>query len=265
VAGVVLYGWSWSGFALAVVLYYVRMFGISGGYHRYFSHRAYRTSRPFQFALAVLGATAAQKGPLWWASHHRLHHKYSDRPEDPHSAYQRGLFWSHVGWILVKRYVPTGWDRVKDLQRYPELVWLNRFYLVPPVLLAVALALIGGAHALLWGFFVSTVLLWHGTFTVNSLTHKFGRKRYQTGDESRNSLLIALITMGEGWHNNHHYYQRSERQGFYWWEIDGSHYVLKVLSWLRLVWDLQEPSRRVRDDRGVPSAITVAAAPETNG
>jgi stearoyl-CoA desaturase (delta-9 desaturase) len=193
--------------------------------------------------------TSIQNGPLWWASHHRAHHKYSDTAQDLHSAAQRGLFWSHLGWILVSRYKETDWARVPDLARYPELRWLNKYPLIPALVLAVILVLVGGMWALVWGFFVSTTLLWHGTWVVNSLAHKIGRQRYPTGDHSRNSFLVALITLGEGWHNNHHHYQRSERQGFFWWELDITHYLLKVLSWTGLVWDLHEPPAHVRDPR----------------
>jgi stearoyl-CoA desaturase (Delta-9 desaturase) len=243
------FGWSWSGFALALAMYFVRMFGITAGFHRYFAHRSFKTSRAFQFALAVLGTTSVENGVLWWAAHHRAHHKYSDTPADIHSAAQRGFFWSHMGWILVARYKDTDMSRVQDLARYPELRWLDRHALVPGVALAVILALTAGFWGLLWGFFVSTALLWHGTFAVNSLAHKIGRRRYATGDESRNSLFIALFTLGEGWHNNHHHYQRSERQGFYWWELDVTHYLLCALSWIGVVWDLHAPPAHVREQR----------------
>jgi stearoyl-CoA desaturase (delta-9 desaturase) len=226
------------------------MFGLTAGFHRYFSHRSFKTSRPFQFALALLGTLAVQKGPLWWAAHHRAHHKYSDTPLDVHSVRQRGFWWAHVKWVLVRRYEETDWARIKDLAPYPELRWLNTYFLVPPIALAVVLTLTGGMWAFVWGFLVSTTLLWHGTFCVNSLAHVFGRRRYQTTDDSRNSFLIALFTLGEGWHNNHHHYQRSERQGFYWWELDISHMVLKALSWVGLVWELHEPPAHVRDPRG---------------
>ena len=247
--GVIWSGWSWTGLGLALGLYAVRMFGLTAGFHRYFAHRSYKTSRAFQFALALLGTTSTQKGVLWWAAHHRAHHKYSDTPRDIHSVRQHGFWWAHVKWILVRTYVETDVDRIKDFARYPELRWLNTYHLVPPVLLAGVLFAVGGWWALLWGFFVSNTLLWHGTFCVNSLAHAFGRRRYQTTDDSRNSLLIALFTLGEGWHNNHHHYQRSERQGFYWWEIDITHYVLHGLSFIGLVKDLHAPPRAVRDAR----------------
>jgi stearoyl-CoA desaturase (delta-9 desaturase) len=247
VAGVLWLGWSWSGLALAVALYYARMFGVTAGYHRYFSHRSFRTSRAMQFALALLATSSVQKGVLWWASHHRTHHKSSDQEGDVHSAQLDGFWWSHVGWILSEKHDRTDMTKVKDLARFPELVWLEKWHLVPPTVLGIALFAAGGWWALVWGLFVSTSLLWHGTFTINSLTHMWGRRRYFTTDDSRNNLVLALVTMGEGWHNNHHYYQRSVRQGFFWWEIDPSYYVLRAMAAVGLVWDLHTPSRAVRD------------------
>jgi stearoyl-CoA desaturase (delta-9 desaturase) len=252
IVGVAWLGFSWRGLALALGLYAVRMIAVTSGYHRYFSHRSYKTSRAFQFVLAVLGATCAQKGPLWWAAHHRAHHKYSDTPRDIHSVRQNGFWWAHVKWILVGRFEPTEWDRIKDFASYPELRWLNTYHLVPPALLALVLGLTLGAWGVVWGFLVSTTLLWHGTFLVNSLSHVWGTRPYKTSDDSRNNFLIALFTMGEGWHNNHHHYQRSERQGFLWWQIDISHMVLKVLSFVGLVWDLHEPPQHVLEDVDAP-------------
>ncbi len=248
VAGIVYSGWSWAGFGLAVALYYGRMFFVTAGYHRYFAHRTFKTSRAFQFILALGGATATQKGALWWAAHHRRHHKYSDRPEDVHSVKQRGFWWGHQTWILVNRHAETEWHRIKDLSIYPELRFLNRFPYLIDVAFPVALYFIGGWHALLWGFFVSTTMLWHGTFTINSLAHLWGRKRYVTGDESRNNGILALITMGEGWHNNHHYYQRSTSQGFYWWEIDITYYLLRGLALVGVVRDIHRVPEHVRED-----------------
>jgi stearoyl-CoA desaturase (delta-9 desaturase) len=237
---------TWGWVALAVALYYARMFGITAGYHRYFSHRAYRTSRAFQFALAWLGATASQKGPLWWAAHHRDHHRYSDTEDDIHSPLVGGFWWSHLGWILDKGYEGTSLDRVKDLTRYPELLWLERNWWVPPVTLAAGLFAVWGWGGLLWGYFLSTTVLWHGTFVINSLAHVVGSRRYETGDGSRNSLPLAVLTMGEGWHNNHHFYPGAARQGFFWWEWDPSYYLLRVFSAMGLVWDLRSPPPRVK-------------------
>jgi len=231
---------------LCVVLYYGRMFFITAGYHRYFAHRSYRLNRFWQFVMAFGGTTAAQKGPLWWAAHHRDHHRFSDSAQDIHSPTQKGFFWSHVGWILCDKYAATDYDRIRDFSKYPELVFLNKRDWIGPWALGIACFLIGGWSGLLIGFFLSTVLLWHATFTVNSLAHVMGRRRYATEDTSRNSALIAVLTMGEGWHNNHHYYQASARQGFFWWEFDPSYYVLKVGSWLGVVKHLRTPPERVR-------------------
>ncbi|HEY5373961.1 MAG TPA: acyl-CoA desaturase [Polyangiaceae bacterium] len=258
VVGIFWLGWSWKGALLAALLYYVRMFGVTGAYHRYFSHRTYRTSRAFQFLLAVLAMTSVQKGVLWWASHHRLHHRNSDQPNDVHSVLQDGFWWSHVGWIVSKKDDETDLSKVKDLARFPELRFLDRFHVLVPIAYATTLYLLGGTFALFWGFFVSTTLLWHGTFTINSLTHVFGSQRYVTTDNSRNHLLLALITMGEGWHNNHHYYQRSVKQGFFWWEIDLTYYVLVVLSWFGLVWDLHKPPPHVVNANRIGDAASAA-------
>ncbi len=233
-------------FWLCLGSYYLRMFGVTGGYHRYFSHRAYKTSRPFQFVLAFLAQTSAQKGALWWAAHHRYHHKHSDSPKDLHSPKQDGFWWAQVGWILSPDTTETDMKYIQDFAKYPELRWLNRHFLVPPTLYAVAIYLIWGFPGLFWGFFFSTMLLFHGTFFINSLTHVFGKVRYRSGDESKNSLILALITCGEGWHNNHHYYQATANQGWFWWEVDFSYYTLKLLSLFGIVWDLRMPPAHIK-------------------
>lgn len=237
--------------------YFARMFGITAGFHRYFSHKTYKTSRGFQFFMAFLGGTSAQKGALWWAAHHRHHHKYSDEPEDIHSPTLRGFWWSHTGWILCAKYEPTQENLIPDLMKFPELRFLNKYHLVAPTILGTAIFFLGGWNVFLWGFLVSNVLLWHGTFTINSLSHVFGNRRFNTTDTSRNNLLLALITMGEGWHNNHHHYMSSTRQGFYWWEIDVSYYLLRVCSALGLVWDIRGvPSDVLKQSMEVPVAIS---------
>ncbi|HEV8324773.1 MAG TPA: acyl-CoA desaturase [Myxococcota bacterium] len=244
ILGAIWSGVTWQAVACGAVLFWGRMFAITAGYHRYFAHRTYKTSRPFQFVLAFLSMTSSQKGVLWWAAHHRDHHKYSDGPKDVHSPVQRGFWYSHFGW-LYDNTADTKWDRIRDMARYPELRWLNKHWLVPPVMTGVATFLLFGWPGLFIGFFASTVLLWHATFTVNSLAHVFGKRHYDTSDDSRNSMLIALLTFGEGWHNNHHHYMLSTRQGFRWWQIDITYYILKGLSWVGLVWDLREPPREV--------------------
>jgi stearoyl-CoA desaturase (delta-9 desaturase) len=235
---------TWKDWVLCAVLYVTRMFFITAGYHRYFSHRSYRMGRIAQFLMAFGATTAAQKGPLWWAGHHRVHHRYTDLDQDPHSP-RDGFWWSHVGWILARSYKQTDTEAIKDFSTFPELRFLDRASWIGPWLLGVACFLIGGWGALLIGFFLSTVLLWHGTFVVNSLAHLVGRRRYATPDTSRNSLAIALITGGEGWHNNHHYLASSVRQGFTWWEIDTTWYVLRLMSALRIVRDLKVPPARL--------------------
>jgi stearoyl-CoA desaturase (delta-9 desaturase) len=221
--------------------YLLQMFGITAGYHRYFAHRSYKTSRVFQFVLACLGCSAFQKGPLWWVAHHRHHHRYSDTPEDPHSPLSHSIWWSHVGWILAPDYTETDWQQVRDLSRYPELRWLNSHHWVPPFVLAGLCFLIGGWSGLVWGYFISTLLSHHATFLVNSLCHLVGRRRYATPDASRNNLFVAVLTLGEGWHNNHHHYQSSAKQGFFWWEIDVSYYAIRLLAYAGLVWDVRTP------------------------
>jgi stearoyl-CoA desaturase (delta-9 desaturase) len=227
---------------LCVVLYAVRMFGVTAGYHRYFSHRSFKTSRVLQFLLAALAQSSAQRGILWWASTHRHHHKHSDTPDDVHSPRQRGFLYSHVDWVFdPKREEQVDYTSIPDLTQYPELRWLDRHPYLPAAVLALGCFLLGGWAALVVGFFWSTVLLYHGTFFINSLAHVHGNQRYVTGDDSRNNWWLAVITLGEGWHNNHHAYQRSTRQGFRWYEFDPTFYVLTAMSWLRLVWDLGTP------------------------
>lgn len=240
VIGVFFVPFSWGLVALCVGMYYLRMFGITAGYHRYFSHRTYKMGRVAQFVMALIGTLSIQKGVLWWAAHHRHHHQYSDKPQDLHSP-KDGFWWSHVGWILADNTKETNWKNIRDLSKYPELRWLDRHYLIPPVLLGVAMYFLGGPAVFFWGFVLSTVLLWHGTFTINSLSHVFGSQRYASNDTSRNNWFLAIVTMGEGWHNNHHAYMASTRQGFFWWEYDFSYYILKALSWIGVVSDLREP------------------------
>ena len=246
-----LTGWSWIAVGTCAFLYFIRMFAITGVYHRYFSHRSYKTSRPMQFVLACMGSAAVQKGPLWWAANHRHHHRHSDTETDVHSPILHGIWWSHVGWITAKKWTDTKYSDIKDFAKFPELMFLNKWDNVVPVCLAVSCFLFGftlnkfwpglgtsGWQMLVWGFFISTTVLYHGTFCINSFCHILGTKRYKTGDDSRNSWLMALITLGEGWHNNHHFYPGAERQGHFWWEFDITHYCLTTLSWTGLIWDL---------------------------
>jgi stearoyl-CoA desaturase (delta-9 desaturase) len=256
-------GVTWQAVAIGVALYWLRMFAIGAGYHRYFSHRSYSTSRVFQFVLAFLAQTTAQKSILWWAAKHRHHHLFSDTEHDVHSPRHTGFLYSHVGWIFAKRHDETNLVKVADFARYPELMFLHRFELLPAVVLAGIAFLIGGWSGLVVGFVWSTVAVYHGTFCINSLAHVRGAKRYVTGDDSRNNWLLALFTMGEGWHNNHHAYQSSARQGFRWWEIDATYYILKGLSYLGVVWDLKTPPEAVlKNEQQLGARVVDRAAAE---
>ncbi len=233
---------SWKVIALAAGGYALRMWAVTAGYHRYFAHRSFKTSRAFQLVLAVLGATSMQNGPIWWASVHRRHHKDSDGPHDLHSPVTRGFWYAHVGWVFdCTTPRPRDEANVRDLLRYPELRWIDSHDWLPLGVYALGCFLIGGASGLVWGFVVSTLAVFHATMLINSLAHVWGSRRYATADHSRNNLLLALLTFGEGWHNNHHHYMSSVRQGFFWWEIDVSYYVLRALAKLRLIWGIREP------------------------
>jgi stearoyl-CoA desaturase (Delta-9 desaturase) len=250
--GVIWVGISWVAVAVAVFLYIVRMFAITAFYHRYFSHKAFRTSRLVQFFFALIGASSVQRGPLWWAAHHRYHHRHADTDLDIHSP-RHGFFRSHMGWFLTKRGFATNFSSIQDLTKFPELRYLDRFDIVVPALLAVSLFGLGyilqatmpslqtsGLQLLVWGFFISTIVLFHATVTINSLAHRWGSRRYATKDDSRNNWFLAMITLGEGWHNNHHHFPGSASQGFRWWELDMSYIALRIMSWFGLVWDLKK-------------------------
>jgi stearoyl-CoA desaturase (delta-9 desaturase) len=254
-------GVTWQAIAICIALYWLRIFAIGAGYHRLFSHRAYSTSRPFQFVLAFLAQSSAQKSVLWWASKHRHHHLHSDTEVDVHSPRHKGFIYSHLGWIFSRKHDLADFEKVADLMRYPELMWLHKYELLPAVLLGAFCFLVAGWSGLVVGFFWSTVLVYHATFCINSLAHVSGSTRYVTGDDSRNNWLLAVFTMGEGWHNNHHAFQSSVRQGFRWWEIDPTYYLLRALSWLGLVWDLRTPPEPVlRNEQRLGVAVINRAA-----
>lgn len=267
-------GWSPIAVGVAVALYFIRMFAITGFYHRYFSHRTFKTSRAMQFAMGVLGNSAAQRGPLWWAAHHRHHHRHSDTENDIHSPHAHGLYESHIGWLTTREAFPTNFDAIPDFAKYPELRFLNRYDVLVPLLLAVSLFGLGmwleaaapglgtnGMQMFVWGFVVSTVVLLHGTCLVNSLAHLVGTRRYETKDKSRNSMFIALVTMGEGWHNNHHKYPGTVRQGFYWWEIDMTYYLLKLMSMVGLIWDMSPLPEAAKSPKASKRAVPMGSAP----
>lgn len=264
-----------SAFALLFCLgfFWLRMFAITAFYHRYFSHRSFKTNRAWQFVFAVLGNMSAQRGPLWWAAHHRHHHQHSDQEQDLHSPIQRGFWWSHIGWFTCDASFNTARDRIGDFYRYPELRFINRFDMLVPAVTGLSIFLLGQALAhfapglgvngyqlFAWGFIVSTVLLFHSTVTINSLAHCWGSRRFNTKDNSRNNWLLALLTLGEGWHNNHHRYPRSAKQGFFWWEIDITYYILKIMSWLGIIHSLSPvPEKIYRECRNSSPAPLLRA------
>lgn len=240
------------------IVYCLHVFALTAGFHRYFSHNSFKTSRIFQFILAFSGTMAAQKDPLWWASHHRLHHAHADTELDPHSARTKGFWWAHIGWIMESKLDKTNFNKINDFKKFPELMWLNKYPSVPPLILIIALFIIGistnpqglniyqsGLQFIVYGFFLSTVAVYHVTFSVNSVAHKFGKKRYSVEDDSVNNWFLAILSGGEGWHNNHHKYAVCARQGFKWWEIDLTYYIIKLLQSLKIVWDVREPPKSI--------------------
>jgi stearoyl-CoA desaturase (Delta-9 desaturase) len=254
-------GITWQAVAICITLYWLRMFGIGAGYHRYFSHRSYSTGRFLQFILAFLAQSSAQKSVLWWAAKHRHHHLHSDTQQDVHSPRHKGFVYSHLGWVFSRKHDATDLVKVADLASFPDLRWLHKFEVMPAAVLAVLCFLIAGWSGLVIGFLWSTVLVYHATFCINSLAHVHGRKRYVTGDDSRNNWLLAFFTLGEGWHNNHHAYQSRARQGFRWREIDVTFYVLKALSLVGIVWDLRSPPAEVlRNEQRLGSRVVNRAA-----
>ncbi len=274
--GVFWVGWSWTAVIVSLILYFIRMFAITGFYHRYFSHKTFRTTRSWQLVFGVMGNASVQRGPLWWAAHHRHHHRHTDQEQDVHSPSRHGFWWSHIGWMTSKANFATKMTYVKDWSRYPELRWLNRFDTVVPIVLAISLYGFGellahfapqlgtnGWQLVVWGFFISTTVLLHATVTINSFDHMYGTRRYDTPDTSRNNALLAFITLGEGWHNNHHHYAVSARQGFYWWEIDITYYLLVLMSWCGIIRDLRPVPEHIINSGLVAARET--AAPSSGG
>lgn len=252
-------GVSWFAVWFMILFYMIRMFAITAFFHRYLSHKTFQTSRSVQFIFLLIGTMSAQRGPLWWAAHHRYHHRFTDTEHDPHSS-THGFWYSHVGWFLNQQNFSTRKEIIKDWLKFPEIVWLDRFSFVIVLITAFAIYLLGdwlafaypnlgtsGPQLLVWGFVVSTLLLIHATLCINSLAHLYGRRDFDTKDNSRNNLFLSIITLGEGWHNNHHYYAGSTRQGFFWWQIDVTYYVLKAMSFCGLIWAIKPVPQRIYD------------------
>jgi stearoyl-CoA desaturase (delta-9 desaturase) len=241
-------GFSWFGISLCLVSYFGRHLGLVAGYHRYFAHRSFKTSRLMQFFLGLHGSLCAERGPLWWGQTHRLHHRYSDTPNDIHSPYYQGFLYSHSGWFFNQKFFRTNYEQIPEFAEFPELMWLDRFHLIPLLAFAASMFYFFGWEGFAWGFCLSTVLIWHTTHTIQSLCHCFsGYRNFPTSDNSRNFWLFGVISLGDGFHNNHHYEPSSARHGFFWWEIDLAWYILKFLSWFGLVWDLKTPEKCMRN------------------
>jgi stearoyl-CoA desaturase (Delta-9 desaturase) len=261
---------SWESGLLWAASHFLRAIGLTLAFHRYFAHRAFQMNRAARFVWACIGTAAMQKGPLWWAGHHVNHHRFADRDGDPHSPIVSGIYYAHIGWFLNDarhdRIEPTN-PVIREFSKAPEIVLLDRFYFVPPLLLAVAMYLAGGLPWLVWGFCLPTMTLAHATFAINTVNHMFGSRRFDTIDESRNNPLTAFFAVGEGWHNNHHRYQRAARNGFYWWEFDVTWYVIRAMQALGLVWDVQavpsriyEEARATRARRAASTVVSVVDA-----
>ena len=242
---------AWPLVALWAASHFLRAIGLTLAFHRYFAHRAFRMNRAARFVWTLVGTSAMQKGPLWWAGHHVNHHRFADRDGDPHSPAVSGFYYAHIGWFLND----TRNDRlestnpvVRDFSRAPEIRWLDRYYFVPPLALAAAMWAVGGFPWLVWGFCLPTMTLAHATFAINTINHLFGSRRFETRDASRNNAFTAFFAAGEGWHNNHHRFQRAARNGFYWWEFDPTWYVIRLMKAVGLAWDVQVVPARIYEE-----------------
>jgi stearoyl-CoA desaturase (Delta-9 desaturase) len=238
----------WSIVALAIVTRIIGL-GVTAGFHRHLSHRSFKTSRWFQFLLAFAGTAAFQRGPLWWVIHHRLHHKHSDTHEDPHSPVVEGFWHGHVGWLFTQDLTTPDERIVRDLAKYRELVWLDRLWVVPGLLLAGVCYAVLGWNGVVYGFCLSVVLVFQVTFAINSVGHLFGPRRFETGEGSRNNMVLGYLAMGDGWHNNHHRAPYSARHGFAWYEFDATYQFIRLLALLRLAWDVKVPPAELRSGR----------------
>jgi stearoyl-CoA desaturase (Delta-9 desaturase) len=265
---------TWAMLGLWAISHFLRAIGLTLTFHRYFAHRAFQMNRGARFVWAFIGTAAMQKGPLWWAGHHVNHHKYADRDGDPHSPMVSGFYYAHIGWFLNDTKHDTlepSNPVIRDFGKAAELALLEKFFIVPPIMLAASMYLIGGWAWLVYGFCLPTMTLAHATFCINTVNHMFGSRRFETVDESRNNAFTAFFAVGEGWHNNHHRFQRAARNGFYWWEYDLTWYTIRAMAALGLVWDMQPVPDRIYDEARavklrraatiVPSVVDAAAMP----
>lgn len=250
---------------LWAISHFLRAIGLTLAFHRYFAHRAFQMNRVARFFWAFVGTAAMQKGPLWWAGHHVNHHRFADREGDPHSPMVSGVYYAHIGWFLndaKHNVIEASNPVIRDFSKAPEILWLDRLFFVPPIMLAGAMYLAGGLPWLIWGFCLPTVTLAHATFAINTVNHLFGSRRFDTIDESRNNIITAVFAVGEGWHNNHHRYQRAARNGFYWWEFDPTWYTIRLMQMVGLAWDVQPvPARIYEEARAGQARRAKKAAP----
>jgi stearoyl-CoA desaturase (delta-9 desaturase) len=252
--GVFLVGFSWPALWVAIAMYVIRGMGVTTGYHRLLAHRSYKTNRFIQFVVATAGGLAMQGGPLWWVAHHRAHHRDTDKEGDIHSPVTKGMWQSHMGWMMSNEAFHEQGSNSRDLFKYPELKFLQRHYVWILVLQMLGLYALGsllslwypdtsinGLQCLVWGFFVSTVFLWHVTFSVNSVCHRWGSQDYDSNDASTNNWIIGILGFGEGWHNNHHFYPSSARHGLKWWQVDVTWILIRGLCLVGLASDPKIP------------------------
>ena len=247
-------GYSFTALITFLVLFLVRLFVITGFFHRYYSHRSYQTSRWFQFLLTFIGTSAGQQGPLSWATSHITHHQHADAEDDPHSPVLNSGFYAHIGWLLQKDALSTNDKIVKPFTKYPEIVFLDRYHYIGTTSLIISLALLGmllsehypelGTSALQlvsWGFILSTLLILHGACLVNSVGHLYGYRRFKTKDNSHNVWWLFPLTLGDNWHNNHHHAPKSASFSYAWWEVDIIYLCILILEKLGLVWNVKKP------------------------
>jgi len=239
---VALFYFSWSNLLAALVTWWIAgSWGIGMGYHRLLTHRGFKAPKWLEYFLSFCGTLGLQSGAINWVTTHRLHHAFTETDEDPHSP-RNGTYWAHMGWIF--RGKAQNQDEATQLRYAPDLmkdkvhVWMSNYYWVTPIVAAVILYAIGGFSMVLWGVFLRQVIGWHSTWLVNSATHLWGSRRFETRDDSRNNGLIAALTFGEGWHNNHHAHPRSAKHGLTWYEFDVNWLQIKFLEKIGLVSDV---------------------------
>ncbi|MCX5663003.1 MAG: fatty acid desaturase [Planctomycetota bacterium] len=259
---------SWTAVIAAAVLWFVGgCLGITLGYHRFLTHRSFQTYKPVEYFLAICGTLNWQGGPIHWVGTHRIHHHLSDEPGDPHSPVVDGFTWAHMFWCMTKDDPSNDpRDAAKDLQRDPIMVAIDKYFYVFMVPLAVGLYFLGGWACVIWGVCVRTTLMYHCTWLVNSASHVWGYRNFTTSDASRNNWWVALLSWGEGWHNNHHAQQRSAAHGMRWWEVDITFAVIRTMEILHLCKRVVRPdvSQMTHRQRAAAAVAAVASVANAN-